>query len=121
MRLDLSHIQRWIAKESRVLDLGCGDGEFLEFLRDNRKVRGLGLEIDQDNITAAIGRGLDIIEQNMDEGLGNFPDQSFDTVVMAHALQAVHYPDRRSDGFFVGEPRGRSQLWFRQRVFRNWQ
>jgi len=97
MRLDLTHIQRWIAPGSRVLDLGCGNGEFLEFLRDQRQVRGTGLEIDADNITAAISRGLNIVEQNMDTGLGNFPDQSFDTVVMAHALQAVHYPDRVLD------------------------
>jgi methionine biosynthesis protein MetW len=94
MRLDLSHIQRWIAPGSRVLDLGCGDGVFLEFLRDQRQVRGTGLEIDQDYITAAIGRGLNVVEQNMDEGLSNFPDQSFDTVVLALALQAVNYPDR---------------------------
>jgi methionine biosynthesis protein MetW len=94
MRLDLSHIQRWIAPGSRVLDLGCGDGEFLEFLRDQRQVRGTGLEIDQDYITAAISRGLNVVEQNMDEGLSNFPDQSFDTVVLALALQAVNYPDR---------------------------
>jgi methionine biosynthesis protein MetW len=94
MRLDLSHIQRWIAPGSRVLDLGCGDGVFLEFLRDQRQVRGTGLEIDQDYITSAIARGLNVIEQNMDEGLGNFPDQSFDTVVLALALQAVNYPDR---------------------------
>jgi len=97
MRLDLSHIQRWIATGSRVLDLGCGDGEFLETLRDQRQVRGTGLEINTDNITAAISRGLNIIEQNMDGGLSNFPDQSFDTVVMAHALQAVHFPDRVLD------------------------
>jgi methionine biosynthesis protein MetW len=94
MRLDLSHIQRWIAPGSRVLDLGCGDGVFLEFLRDQRQVRGTGLEIDQDYITAAIARGINVVEQNMDEGLANFPDQSFDTVVLALALQAVNYPDR---------------------------
>jgi len=94
MRLDLAHIKRWINPGSRVLDLGCGDGEFLQLLQEQRQVEGLGLEIDQDNIAAAIGRGLNIIEQNMDNGLGNFPDQSFDTVVMAHALQVLHHPDR---------------------------
>ncbi|MDG2047794.1 MAG: methionine biosynthesis protein MetW [Halioglobus sp.] len=94
MRLDLSHIQRWIAPDSRVLDLGCGDGVFLEFLRDQRQVRGTGLEIDQAYITSAIARGLNVVEQNMDEGLSNFPDHSFDTVVLALALQAVNYPDR---------------------------
>jgi methionine biosynthesis protein MetW len=94
MRLDLSHIQRWITPGSRVLDLGCGDGVFLQFLREQRQVRGTGLEIDQDYITAAISRGINVVEQNMDEGLANFSDQSFDTVVLALALQAVNYPDR---------------------------
>ncbi len=97
MRVDLTHIQRWIAPGSRVLDLGCGSGEFLQQLQDTQQVRGVGLEIDPDKITDAISRGLNIIEQNMDRGLNNFPDQSFDTVVMAHALQAVHYPDRVLD------------------------
>ncbi|MDG1944331.1 MAG: methionine biosynthesis protein MetW [Halioglobus sp.] len=94
MRLDLSHIQRWIDPGSRVLDLGCGDGVFLESLRDQRQVRGTGLEIDQGYITAAIARGINVVEQNMDESLANFPDHSFDTVVLALALQAVNYPDR---------------------------
>ncbi|MDE0951119.1 MAG: methionine biosynthesis protein MetW [Halioglobus sp.] len=94
MRLDLSHIQRWIDPGSRVLDLGCGDGVFLESLRDQRQVRGTGLEIDREYITAAIARGINVVEQNMDESLANFPDHSFDTVVLALALQAVNYPDR---------------------------
>lgn len=94
MRQDLTHILRWITPEARVLDLGCGDGEFLALLRDQRQVRGIGIEIDPDAITAAVARGLDIVEQDLDSGLHNFPDQSFDVVVMAHALQAVRYPDQ---------------------------
>jgi len=97
MRLDLTQIQRWIKPGSRVLDLGCGNGEFLQLLQEKYQVNGMGLEIDPQDITEAISRGLNIIEQDLDKGLANFPDQSFDTVVMAHALQAVHYPDRILD------------------------
>ena len=86
--------QRWIAPGTRVLDLGCGDGEFLLQLQREKNVRGLGVEIDPEDITRALARGLDIVEQDMDRGLDNFPDASFDTVVMALALQAVHYPHR---------------------------
>ena len=63
-------------------------------LQQQRGVMGTGLEIDPENITAAIARGLNIIEQDMDKSLANFPDQSFDTVVMAHALQVLHHPDK---------------------------
>ncbi|MEM1189165.1 MAG: methionine biosynthesis protein MetW [Pseudomonadota bacterium] len=97
MRQDFTHILRWIRPDARILDLGCGDGEFLALLRDERRARCLGIEIDEESITQALDRGLDIIEQDLDGGLANFPDQSFDVVVMAHALQAVHYPDRVLD------------------------
>lgn len=94
MRQDLTHILRWIEPGARVLDLGCGDGEFLALLREQRVAKVTGIEIDPEAIVAAVSRGLDIVEQDLDKGLGNFRDQSFDVVVMAHALQAVHYPDQ---------------------------
>ncbi|EAQ97674.1 methionine biosynthesis protein MetW [Congregibacter litoralis] len=94
MRQDLTHILRWIKSGASVLDLGCGDGQFLALIQKERRARVMGIEIDPDAITQAMSRGLNIIEQNLDGGLANFPDQSFDMVVMAHALQAVHYPDQ---------------------------
>ncbi|GAB5412696.1 MAG: methionine biosynthesis protein MetW [Congregibacter sp.] len=92
MRQDLTHLLRWIQPEARVLDLGCGDGEFMLRVQKERNARVTGIEIDADAITSAISKGLDIVEQDLDQGLANFRDQSFDVVVMAHALQAVHYP-----------------------------
>ena len=94
MRADLEIIQDWIAPGSRVLDLGCGDGALLEHLRDHKQVGGYGLEIDAEKIARCIERGVNVIEQNLDEGLGNFADNSFDVVVMTQSLQALKYPDR---------------------------
>ncbi|CEA04921.1 methionine biosynthesis protein, MetW [Pseudomonas saudimassiliensis] len=94
LRADLQIIQQWIQPGSRVLDLGCGQGELLHYLQNHRQVHGYGLEIDPDNINTCIARGVNVIDKNLDHGLDNFEDQSFDTVVMTQALQAVHYPDR---------------------------
>jgi methionine biosynthesis protein MetW len=77
-----------------VLDLGCGDGELLAHLRDHKQVGGYGLEIDPEKIAKCIERGVNVIEQNLDEGLGNFADNSFDVVVMTQSLQALRYPDK---------------------------
>ena len=93
MRADLDIIQEWIPAGSRVLDLGCGDGELLTWLRDNKQVSGYGLEIDPDNIARCIERGINVIEQDLDKGLGNFASDSFDVVLMTQALQAVDRPD----------------------------
>ena len=94
MRQDLTQILSWIKSGSRVLDLGCGDGEFLDELEKKSAIQGVGIEINQEDILLAIRRGISVIQQDVDEGLSNFPDLSFDTVVMAHAIQVVHFPDK---------------------------
>jgi len=93
MRSDLQILQQWIKPRSRVMDLGCGDGELLETLVRDKQIDGLGLEIDTDNITKCFARGLSVIEQDIDNGLTNFIDNSFDTVVLTQTLQAVMRPD----------------------------
>jgi len=92
MRLDLEIFMRWIRPGARVLDLGCGDGNLLFTLMRERNVRGYGLEIDPHKISLCLARGVNVIEQDLDRGLGNFQTDSFDTVVMSQTLQAVRYP-----------------------------
>ncbi|MCC6074420.1 methionine biosynthesis protein MetW [Pseudomonas sp. GCM10022188] len=94
MRADLEIIQEWIPAGSRVLDLGCGGGELLAYLRDHKQVHGYGLERDPDKIAQCLDHGVNVIEQDLDQGLDHFADDSFDVVVMTQTLQAVHYPDR---------------------------
>jgi methionine biosynthesis protein MetW len=97
MRADLSLIQDWISPGSRVLDLGCGDGSFLAHLKRTKNIRGCGLEIDPANIHLCLQAGINVIEQDMDKGLANFETDSFDTVVLAQTLQALHKPDEIVD------------------------
>lgn len=94
LRTDLTLISDWITPGSRVLDLGCGDGALLEYLHAKRQVTGYGLEIDNDNVTRCITRDVNVIQTDLDEGIADFPDSSFDYVIMTQTLQAVRYPDR---------------------------
>ncbi|MFK7912399.1 MAG: methionine biosynthesis protein MetW [Pseudomonadales bacterium] len=92
MRADLQIISDLVKPEARVLDLGCGNGDLLDHLQQHKAVNGYGLEIDSDNITRCIDRGVNVVEQNLDEGLLNFADGSFDMVVMTETLQAIKEP-----------------------------
>ncbi|WP_422135798.1 methionine biosynthesis protein MetW [Endozoicomonas sp. ALD040] len=91
-RVDFAIISDWIGQGSRILDLACGEGALLADLGRNKQVRGYGLEINPQNIQNCIQNGVNVLEQNIDQGLGNFGDQSFDTVVMTQALQALQFP-----------------------------
>ncbi|MGQ0585765.1 MAG: methionine biosynthesis protein MetW [Gammaproteobacteria bacterium] len=94
MRPDLALISEWIAPGARILDLGCGDGALLAHLTRTRKVRGYGLEIAPENVARCLAAGVNVIEADVDDGLQDFRDASFDYVVMTQALQAMRHPDR---------------------------
>ncbi|MFW2078291.1 methionine biosynthesis protein MetW [Acinetobacter sp. ULE_I010] len=93
MRIDQQLAEKWINAGASVLDLGCGDGELLSQMSKKQQIHAYGLEIDQEKIAIAVSKGLNIIQQDLNLGLGRFADQSFDYVVMAQALQAVDAPD----------------------------
>ncbi|AMD45462.1 methionine biosynthesis protein MetW [Bordetella holmesii] len=90
LRPDLERIASWIAPASRVLDLGCGDGALLAYLHDHRQVRGAGVEIDDERVIACVRRGVEVIQQNLEDGLALFDDKQFDTVVLSQTLQSMH-------------------------------
>ncbi|MBQ16132.1 MAG: methionine biosynthesis protein MetW [Planctomycetaceae bacterium] len=77
---------------SRVIDLGCGDGRLLARLRDERNCQVLGIELGLVELTGAIGRGLSVIQTDLDRGLDDIPDDSFDTAVLSQTLQEVRRP-----------------------------
>ncbi|MEQ3634835.1 methionine biosynthesis protein MetW [Alcanivorax sp.] len=94
MRDDLQLISDWIPRNATLLDLGCGDGTLLAHLKTHKKTAGYGLEINQDNLAACFEKGVNVLEQDLDSGLGNFQNHRFDYVIMTQALQAVLRPDQ---------------------------
>lgn len=81
-----------VPEGSSVLDLGCGDGELLSRLREVKRVRCQGVELDHEEVTACIGRGVPVLQSDIDQGLKEFPTGCFDFVVLEETLQTLHRP-----------------------------
>ncbi|NBR31534.1 MAG: methionine biosynthesis protein MetW [Sphingomonadaceae bacterium] len=93
LRPDLAIIAREIAPGSRVLDVGCGDGALMAALRDQKQADARGMELDRDNVTACVARGLSVIQGNADTDLADYPDAAFDYAILSQTLQTTMRPD----------------------------
>ena len=92
-RADFDAIAAWIQPGESVLDLGCGDGALLRLLQQERGACGWGVEIDPDNVAAAIANGINVIQGNLEQGLAGFEDRAFDHVVLSRTLQTVRHTE----------------------------
>lgn len=91
--LEYRAILKWIRQGSSVLDLGCGDGELLALLVNERQVRAQGIEVDEQAIYQCVAKGLSVFHEDIDNGLSDYSDQSFDYVILNQSFQQVKKPD----------------------------
>ncbi len=93
-RSDFAIIGELIAPGTKVLDLGCGDGELLAWLAENKNVEARGVEISGPKVQRAIARGVSVYQGDIDQGLADYPDGIFDYVILSQTLQESHWPLR---------------------------
>lgn len=93
-RVDYAVIANMVRAGARVLDIGCGDGALLDLLARSKNVRGRGLELSQAGVNACVARGLAVIQGDADRDLADFPDNSFDYVILSDTIQQVRHPRR---------------------------
>ena len=94
MKQEFKIIANLIDKKTRVLDVGCGDGILMEFLKNNKKLDIRGIQISKNNVQQCIGKGLTVIEGDAEKDLSQFPDGSFDFVILSQTLQAFLNPEK---------------------------
>jgi len=92
MRFDLQIIASWIEPGSKVLDLGCGEGDLLYFLRGNKEVDGTGIEQVEAKVVQCIEKGLSVLQGDINEEVMDYPDNTFDYVILSQTLQQVYAP-----------------------------
>ena len=90
--LNKNIISSLITKNSKVLDIGCGNGDLLYHLEETKNVTGQGIEISSKGVLESISKGLSVIQGDADIDLKNFPNNAFDIVILSHTLQATHKP-----------------------------
>ena len=93
LRPDFAAIAEWIKPGAKILDLGCGDGSLLRYLRDTRNVFGYGVEIDDDNLLSCFRNGINVIQNDLETGLSSFESDSFDYVILSQTLQATRHTE----------------------------
>lgn len=93
LRLNYSIITEIIDKGAKVLDLGCGEGDLLAKLVEEKGVKGLGVEINQNSAISAMEKGLSVIQADIDEGLKGFQDKEYDWAILNQTLQSTEKPD----------------------------
>jgi methionine biosynthesis protein MetW len=94
MKQEFKIIAELIETNTRVLDVGCGDGTLMEFLKNNKKIDIRGIEISKSNVQQCIGKGLTVIEGDAEKDLSQFPDRSFDYLILSQTLQAFLNPEK---------------------------
>ena len=97
LRPDLAVIARHVPAGSRVLDVGCGEGELMAVLRDERQVDARGMEIDPEAVEKCVARGLSAIQGDANRDLADYPDDAFDYAVLSQTLQTAERPDLMLD------------------------